>query len=648
MKILTLEVNNFLTIGHAKLALDSKGLVLVQGKNLDDASAISNGAGKSSIPDALCWALYGTTARGVTADDVVNEVAGKGCWVRVVVEDGADQYRITRHRKCTGAIKNGVEVLQGGTIRAGLSPLTLTKGTEKETQEVINTIMGCDLNVFTSSVYAAQEMMPNLPGMTDKNLKQLIESASGTEVLSAAHEKAKTELSAIQSRHQFLHSVLTAKNATLVTDLAGVTEAERLFGEYELGRVIKSNEHKRLAKISALEAKEVMKTPFDSSGIEAALHEINAKVINHNARLAELRKMRNDANICGSRYTTAKANLSGKNAFLAAAELAVTNIASKVGEPCGECGKPYHKEDLGAAGLICDKNLTNAIADVQSAELVSRSAMEEHQLHITFADDFEKSTPDITALISEERRLNGLKSDYENVKREFARLKTAAKSEINKSEVVMTELNPYKSVLEGTRTRADATTSQIKDAEDKLESVVKEFVIAKSVVNVFGPAGVRARILDTVTPYLNARTSDYLSALSDGNISAVWTTIQRNKAGDLKEKFGIDVTNDKGAKMFNGLSGGEKRKVRLSCALALQDLVSSRATKPIELFVGDEVDDALDAAGLERLMGILEEKARERGTVLIISHADLKDWVSDVCEITKEGGVSTVTGALCE
>ena len=63
------------------------------------------------------------------------------------------------------------------------------------------------------------------------------------------------------------------------------------------------------------------------------------------------------------------------------------------------------------------------------------------------------------------------------------------------------------------------------------------------------------------------------------------------------------------AKSFQTLSGGEKRKVRIACSLALQDLVSNRASKNIDLFIGDEIDDALDTAGLERLMGILESKS---------------------------------------
>ncbi|EMR6238924.1 SMC family ATPase, partial [Acinetobacter baumannii] len=137
----------------------------------------------------------------------------------------------------------------------------------------------------------------------------------------------------------------------------------------------------------------------------------------------------------------------------------------------------------------------------------------------------------------------------------------------------------------------------------------------------------------------------YLGALTDGNTHAVWSTLTLNSKKELKEKFTIDVRDNTGGESFKGLSGGEKRKVRLATALALQDLVASRATKPISLFIGDEIDDALDKSGLERLMGVLERKARERGTVIVVSHSELRDWIDDVVVVTKENGYSTVSGA---
>ena len=78
--------------------------------------------------------------------------------------------------------------------------------------------------------------------------------------------------------------------------------------------------------------------------------------------------------------------------------------------------------------------------------------------------------------------------------------------------------------------------------------------------------------------------------------------------------------------------------------MAMQDLVASRATKPLNLFIADEIDHALDDAGLERLMGLLERKARERGTVLVISHNDIADWIPNNVVVRKSGGSSTIDG----
>ena len=43
-------------------------------------------------------------------------------------------------------------------------------------------------------------------------------------------------------------------------------------------------------------------------------------------------------------------------------------------------------------------------------------------------------------------------------------------------------------------------------------------------------------------------------------------------------------------------------------------------------------------------MSILDEKARTKGTVLVISHNDLADWINQVVTIQKENGQSTMKG----
>ena len=76
--------------------------------------------------------------------------------------------------------------------------------------------------------------------------------------------------------------------------------------------------------------------------------------------------------------------------------------------------------------------------------------------------------------------------------------------------------------------------------------------------------------------------------------------------------------------------------------MALQDLYKNRARVSIEFQLFDEIDDAIDTSGLERLMTILEKRGREKGTVLVISHNDIASWVPSTITVKNTGGVSTV------
>ena len=90
MKITDVEIENVLAIGEAKLSLDTLGLAHIAGINNDETSADSNGSGKSSLPDAISWCLWGTTARGLSGDDIINTPAGKGAAARVTIDDDGD------------------------------------------------------------------------------------------------------------------------------------------------------------------------------------------------------------------------------------------------------------------------------------------------------------------------------------------------------------------------------------------------------------------------------------------------------------------------------------------------------------------------------------------------------------------------------
>lgn len=646
MNITKVHIQNFLTLQKAEIDLSDRGLLLIQGDNKDDSSADSNGAGKSSIADAICWAIYGVTARGVSTDAVVNKKSKKDCSVEVYLKDGADEYRITRYRK-DSTYKNQTLVQKKDSV-PGAMPIDLHKGTERETQEVIDKLIGCSLDVFQAAVYAGQEKMPDLPSMTDKQLKLMIEEAAGVEVLSRAHTKAREKLNEVSRKETEIRAKTSAAEGMrdqATTELAAVDVSIK---EFEDSR--KPQAKKMLSALMPMQSKvdELNKTIAEELALDRGkeLLDIASRFAAIKHEQDELDRLNAIATVKQKALATAESVARiAKTAHSNAVE-ALRTVNDKVGQPCGECGKAYCEHDIDAAKKLREASLKDAEDTLRKSAAQYKSARDEATAAQQAATDFKKSMTDVSSMAARQRVLNDELAAVEKLKKEVAaievemdRIKTAAKLELTKP-------NPYTKVKEAAEARLKTAVESLATHQAALKEAEKEVALADSVVKVFGPSGVRAHILDTVTPYLNDRTSHYLSALADGNIKAVWNTLTKSAKGELKEKFSIEVVNDKGAESFEGLSGGEKRKVRLACAMALQDMVASRATKPINIFVADEVDHALDESGLERLMTVLNDKAKERGTVLVISHNSLSDWIDNVITVTKSGGYGTVSGAV--
>jgi DNA repair exonuclease SbcCD ATPase subunit len=649
MDILNLRIANFLTIGDSgDLALTGKGLVLIQGKNEDDPSATSNGSGKSSIPDALCWALYGMTARGASGDAVVNNKAKKDCLVQVVLRDGDSVYMVARYRKHKD-FKNSLRVWvwnPASTYPKGTA-VDMTRGTDKETQTLVEQIMGCSYDVFKAAIYAGQEQMPDLPGMTDKELKLLIEQAAGTERLERAYEIARTKHNAKLAEKQTRSAWLDSLTLRLTSAKSDVLTAEQARDLFEAGREGRQKTHQATATTHAvaMKAAHAEFTAANEPMLKTELDTLNEQLGRHSKLQVELRAIER---FLADLNADVQLHESDLKRALADREKCQRQIdeAPTVGLPCRACGKPHTADDL----KVVHENLLRELLEpiTRAKEIVGKikAAKEKRDACVLKRDAFAKTIPDVSvsaarvaAINAKLHQIAGIRSRIVMLKKDYDNAQAAA-------DRALTETNPHASAVALAQDKVKSFEAEIAKVQIEVAKLEEEAAIAESVAKVFGPAGVRAHILDTVTPFLNDRTAEYLNALSDGSISAVWSTLGETAKGDVREKFNIDVENTKGGESFALMSGGEKRKARLATVLALQDLVASRATKNINLWIGDEIDDALDPAGLERLMGILERKARERGTVLVVSHNELTDWIDQTVTVTKSAGKSRVEGVL--
>jgi DNA repair exonuclease SbcCD ATPase subunit len=703
MKIELVKFENFGPFVDATFQMSDLGLVLVQGENQLSGSADSNGSGKSMLLEGPTWCLFGKTVRGISSDEVVNNkfgpTPGKNCMVRILLTTGGghigggEDIEVTRYRKHkTG--KNNVELRINGVDK--------TLGTAKETEKLICDTIGMDFDTFVRTVYFDGQRIAAFPTLTDKEVKAIFERVLGLDNLVKVAEVIKKRKTAVLTEITQIDTRLRLASLEQATAIAEKVGSEgrvsgwsddrtrrikaiedqintimgqkaaydpKVFDEYE--NQINAKEAQitsDLAKFAALDG--MVKTNAD------AIARVSNELGQYRAELATVQRAKTMVVASVETLSTrrlAESNLARLTLEMTNAKNGANNAQSKIGHPCGECGKPYTQDDLGHIvahqTAIANEKLAQ-INDVKAeiAALDTKVAEEVNQQIINLSQQEEKVANNIlinenTLKFGNERRadlekliqlrldlhkslseLPAQRSAIATTRAHYASLDASIDALCKQIVAINLELNPYlDDVTRWNTKRVEAETKLAAESALMQEKNVLQGQLA-FLEQAYGRAGLKAHIIETVTPALNERANQYATRLTDGEVRIEFNTVTKNKDGSYSERFSVAVTNAQGADGYLGNSSGERKKIDLAIALALADLVAARASKPIDLWVADEIAESLDQTALERVVELLKDKAKERGTLLTISHVPMSDYIPSVMTVTKTAEGSKLSG----
>ncbi len=187
IKIKELTVKNFMSVGNQTQAVDfsKEHLTLVLGENLDmggDDSGSRNGTGKTTIVNALSYALFGTALTNIKKDNLINKINNKNMLVTLAFDKDGVQYRIERGRKpnILQFYVNDEAQETGETDDA--------QGDMRETQKDLDELLGMSHDMFKHVVALNTYTEPFL-SMRANDQRAIIEQLLGITILS---EKAET------------------------------------------------------------------------------------------------------------------------------------------------------------------------------------------------------------------------------------------------------------------------------------------------------------------------------------------------------------------------------------------------------------------------------------------------------------------------
>ena len=185
IQIKNLSVKNFMSVGNATQAInfDRQDLTLVLGENLDlGGDGSRNGTGKTTIINALSYALYGQALSNIRRDNLVNKTNGKNMLVSLDFVIGNQHYCIERGRK-PNILKFYVDdketVVQDNA-----------QGDSRETQSAIEHILGMSHDMF-KHIMALNTYTEPFLSLKANDQRTIIEQLLGITLLSERAERIK-------------------------------------------------------------------------------------------------------------------------------------------------------------------------------------------------------------------------------------------------------------------------------------------------------------------------------------------------------------------------------------------------------------------------------------------------------------------------
>jgi len=180
-----ITLRNFLSIGQVTQAVnfDRQELTLILGENLDlGGDGARNGTGKTSLIQALSYALFGVPINSIRKDNLVNRTNGKNMMVTLEFSVNGIDYKIERGRK-----PNILRFYVNSDLQKGLDD---AQGENKETQAAIEKVIHMSSDMFKHIVALNTYSEPFL-ALKNNEQRDIIEQLLGITLLSEKAEVIK-------------------------------------------------------------------------------------------------------------------------------------------------------------------------------------------------------------------------------------------------------------------------------------------------------------------------------------------------------------------------------------------------------------------------------------------------------------------------
>lgn len=570
----------------------------------------TNGVGKSSVPLILEEVMFNKNSKNVKKADIANRYVNQGYNISLDFMVDGDEYCISVMRrkalKCK-LTKNGKDI---------------SSHTASNTYRTLGETLGIDFKTFTQLVYQNTNASLQFLTATDTNRKKFLIELLKLDEYVAFFETFKNAVRDI-SQQIIVHE---AKTDTIVKWLDG-------------------------NKLDSIDILPIMKLPKTEESDEKLLRSLqlqfenlaekNRKINDNNYLLEELKSIdinefRIDLESNPSMQDTAdlQESLGGLKQEVIQYENEkdkYLDLLERGESTCPTCEQKVDTDLLVDNYQELDKKVETLEANVAQGNKELEKINDENKVHRKAARGI-KNWEQLYRSVD-----SGLPTrvyDKAQVENQIREVQDKVETARERLEEVINENQSR----ERHNTRIDIIQEQTESFEKELFSITAALSSAESKLSVleilkksFSTNGLLAYKIESLVKELEVLTNEYLAEFSDGRFSINFVV--------ENDKLNVEVSDNGNIIDILALSSGELARVNIATLVAIRKLMTSISRSQINVLFLDEVNQALDEAGKEKVVEILLKE--ENLNTYLVSHGWTHPLLEKI-EIVKTENISSL------
>ena len=584
---------NFLSVGDVPVDIEfNRGLNVITGINKDRLDR-RNGVGKSTIADAIHFALYGDTLRELKKEHIVNNITKSKCEVvldfDIIETDGVvSQYKIVRKLAPTKCFlfKDDVDI---------------TRDSISNTTQYIMSLINSTSEVFQNCIIMTANN--TTPFMAKKKIekRKFIEGILNLQVFSNMLQDVRTQYNEISKNFDIecMRYEEVSKNVESL-DQQLVDHARVFKNNIKILQQRKKENDRSLARLEE---------QLNKESSQQDIQELQAQLSDYKDKLST----------CNDKMVENRMSLAKLKTQLGYEQTELTKAQQRLDEKvCPACNRAYTEEDN------CNHKSTiqqteKAIQDINK-EIESTSNEKYSELKPLLEGKIDNISSSIDQVKTSHAKIQGLENEVNRIK------------EHNKQ--IDSDLNQDDNVGDQLRLKLESTASRLNELQTNIDEIKKQLSRLDVIKYIVSEEGVKSYIVKKILQVLNNKLAYYLKKM-DANCICVFD-----------EYFEEQIFDEKGqlCSYFN-YSGAERKNIDLACLFAFMDIRRLQGDVVFNFNIYDELlDSSLDEKGIEIVLDIIRERVEKYNEmVYVITHRKESDTYArgDVIMLQKEKGITT-------